>query len=282
MAEQQLAPHAEAVSALVTERYGQLVGYARKRLRALDVPPAWVEAEDVVHNALAGVLARTEPIEKLRPYVFTVINNEASHAARRYRSGLGYGAADADVQLETGSFAADPWDAAGRRLDVQAALSALPPQQRTAVFCTKALQFTQAETARVMGAAPGTVATHVSRAVITLKIVLGALAVVLVGGAMPWLRSGAPSIDPAAGGDVLERLGSSPGALVMVSVIGVLLVWWVWKQLILRPARQVADRFRGWRFRREARLSLLPEDAGPVSIDADPVSMPWGVGGDDM
>ncbi|MFH9590126.1 hypothetical protein [Streptomyces luteogriseus] len=86
---------AEAVSALFAERSGQMVGYARKRLCAAGVPQSWVDPED----ALASVLARVEPIERLRPYVFRVIRNEVWHATQRYRTGRAYGHLDADDRL---------------------------------------------------------------------------------------------------------------------------------------------------------------------------------------
>ncbi|MGW2748717.1 RNA polymerase sigma factor [Streptomyces sp. NPDC001450] len=203
MAEELAAEHAEAVAALVAERYGKLVGYARNRLRAFNVPPAWVDAEDVVQNSLEKVLARSEPVGKVRPYVFKVVKNEAWHAAQRYRRGLGYGSLDAGVQLETAGAAADPCGAADLRLDLEAALSALPPQQRTAVLCTKAIGLTQAETALAMGKSPGTVATHVSRAVVVLRSALCAVFLMLVGGAVYLaclLPSGRRLVDPAAGG----------------------------------------------------------------------------------
>ncbi|MFJ9871266.1 RNA polymerase sigma factor [Streptomyces sp. NPDC101165] len=203
MAEEQATEHAEAVAALVAERYGQLVGYARKRLQAFNVPPAWVDAEDVVQNSLERVLARSKPVGKMRPYVFKAVKNEAWHAAQRYRNGLGYGSLDADVQLETAGAAADPCGTADLRLDLEAALSALPPQQRTAVLCTKALGLTQAETALAMGKSPGTVATHVSRAVVVLRSALCAVYLLLVGGAVYLaclLRVGRRFVDPAAGG----------------------------------------------------------------------------------
>ncbi|MGW4623456.1 sigma-70 family RNA polymerase sigma factor [Streptomyces sp. NPDC004592] len=206
MAEQETAPHAEALSDLVRERYGLLVGYARKRLAALDVPPAWVDAEDVVQNALESVLVRTEPIEELRPYVFAVIKNEVRHAARRYRSGLGYGSKDVDVQLEAADPAIHPCDGADLRLDLQAALRALPAQQRAAAFCTKVLGFTQEDTAAVIKTTPGTVGTHVSRAMIALRVTFGALGVALVAWGTAWLAAGMKEVIPAAGWDKVEAL----------------------------------------------------------------------------
>ncbi|AEY94323.1 RNA polymerase sigma factor (plasmid) [Streptomyces hygroscopicus subsp. jinggangensis 5008] len=223
MAEDQATEHAEAVAALVAEQYGQLVGYARKRLRVFDVPPAWVDADDVVQNALASVLARSEPVEKLRPYIFTVVKNEAWHAAQRYRTGQPYGSLDADVQLEAAGPAADPSGAADRRLDLADALDALPPQQRKAVVLNKALEFTQAETATVMKTAPGTVATHVHRAMVALRVTLGALGLALVAWGTAWLWGQRKKVIPAAGLEKVKdlnvlQLSLSVLAFVVVAV----------------------------------------------------------------
>ncbi|OQR61456.1 hypothetical protein B6E66_24780 [Streptomyces maremycinicus] len=206
---------------MVAERHGQLVGYARKRLRNSGVPPSWADPEDIVHNALAGVLACPEPVEWLRPYVFTAIRNEVRHAERRCRTGRGYASLDADVRWETAAGSADPCAAAELRLDLVAALTALPPQQRRAVRLNKELGLTQAQTARAMGAAPGTVATHVSRALVTLRVALGALAtaVVLCGTAASWPRSGLTPVDPAVGGEAGELLRSASAAQLMALIV---------------------------------------------------------------
>ncbi|MFF7130458.1 sigma-70 family RNA polymerase sigma factor [Streptomyces sp. NPDC008240] len=207
MDEQQRAQRAQALAALVAERRGQMVARARAWLRNLGVPPSWADPEDVVHNALTSVLACPKPIEGLRPYVFKAIKNEAGHAARRYRGGQGYASLDADVQLETAAGAADACAAADLRLDLDAALTALPPQQRKSVWCNKALGLTQTETANVMGAAPGTVATHVSRAVKALRVTLGALlGVVLAAFTAAWVRTGTLPIEPAAAGDLAAQM----------------------------------------------------------------------------
>ncbi|MGW2447957.1 RNA polymerase sigma factor [Streptomyces sp. NPDC001675] len=259
MAEHGRRPHVDAVAALVEERYGQVVGYARKRLRALDVPPAWMDAEDVVNSALTCVLARSEPVEKLRPYVFAVIKNEASNAARRYRSGLGYGSRDADVQLAAADAVVDPCGAVEQSLDLGAALRALPQQQRTAVLATKALGLSQWETARVMGKSPGTVATHVSRAMVALRTLVGALVLVLMCRAAYFvylLWAGGRPIEPASGrgsgafGAVMRPILGSPVPLA-VWVGGVALSW-----MVLR-AMQKRDRM--WRAF-TARLNSVSRD----------------------
>ncbi|WP_369192384.1 sigma-70 family RNA polymerase sigma factor [Streptomyces sp. R08] len=187
MTEQEAAQQGEALSALFAERHPQMVGYARKWLRAFGVPPASVDAEDVVQNAFARVMKSGRPIERLRPYVFTVIKNEIRHAAQRYRSGLGYGRLDLDVQLESRGPAADPSSATDLRVDLEAAMNRLPPQQRRVMF-HKMRGDTQAETATAMGIAPGTVAAHSSRAVLALQTTLGAVSVVLTWCSMKWLH----------------------------------------------------------------------------------------------
>jgi hypothetical protein len=55
------------------------------------------------------------------------------------------------------------------RLAVQKYLGQLPAQQRTAVWATKALDYTQRETAEAMATVPNTTATHVWRAMAFLS-----------------------------------------------------------------------------------------------------------------
>ncbi|MFJ5779539.1 RNA polymerase sigma factor [Streptomyces sp. NPDC093094] len=246
MDEERRVGRAEALAALVAERQGQMVGYARKRLRCSGVPPSSAEARDVVQNALTSVLACPEPVEQLRPYVFAAIRNEVSQAARRYhRAGQAYGSLDADVRLEADEPAVDPCGAAELRVVVGAALTALPQQQRTAMLLHKELGLTQAETARAMGAAPGTVATHVSRAMVTLRVSLGALAVVVtVVTALRLGSTGALPSAPAAGGEAVRRLLFSPVGAAVGAIVGAVLGRVLWKPLLLRPVQRAASRIR--------------------------------------
>ncbi len=259
--ERQRAQRAEALAALAAERRGQMVGHARKRLRDLGIPPSWADPEDVVHNALTSVLACTEPIEQLRPYVFKVIKYEVRHAARRYRTGQGYASLDADVRLETATGTADACAAAELRLDLEAALTALPPQQRRSVWCNKALGLTQAETAKVMGAAPGSVATHVSRGVKALRVTLGALlGVVLAAFTAAWVRTGTLSIDPATAGHLTARMErwvarwGWPQTIVAV-LVGVSLTWLAYTSLY--PDDEPAPRQAGRPARRRGVIGRL-------------------------
>jgi len=61
----------------------------------------------------------------------------------------------------------------GARLDLEVALTTLPPRMRTAVVLHKVEGYTMAETASLMGIADGTVKTHVYRALTLLKQRLG-------------------------------------------------------------------------------------------------------------
>ncbi|MEU0645998.1 RNA polymerase sigma factor [Streptomyces umbrinus] len=268
--------HAEAVSALFAERGRQMVGYARKRLSAFGVPQGWADPEDVVQNALASVLRR-ERVEQLRPYVFRVIENEAWRAAQRYSVCRKDRSLDADVQLEAAGLVIDPYTAADRRLDLEDVLGALPPQQRRAVLFHNVLGLTQAETAQAMGVVPGTVATHVSRAHLTLRVTLGTLALVLAVFTAAWLRTGTLPIDPAAGGDALERLRSSLAAAggIVVALVLVWLLWRplilaasvlevLWKQLVAQPAQRVAAWIRARRTDRDDEAGVRPpaEESG--------------------
>jgi RNA polymerase sigma-70 factor (ECF subfamily) len=132
-----------------------------------------------------------------------VIGNEVKYAARRYQTGRAYASRDADVELEFAEPAADPYAAAELRAELAGALSALSQQQRRAVLLTKEMGLTQAETARAMRAAPGTVATHVSRALVALRVTLGVLVVAGIIFATVAMWGDLLRVDVLAGGDWL-------------------------------------------------------------------------------
>ncbi|MFE7838963.1 RNA polymerase sigma factor [Streptomyces sp. NPDC057474] len=231
-----MAEHAAAVSALFAERHGQMVGFARKRLRRFGIPQAWADPEDVVQIAITSVLTSTEPVAQMRPYVFKAIENEVWHAAKSYRNVQVYGSWDTDLRMEAAGPAADPLHAVDLRLDLDTALDALPPKQHRAVLCTKVLGLTRAETAQAMGLAPGTVATHVSRAVATLKLTLGgALAVVPIGCAVQWLRSGSLPTEPAGVSSAVRTLLSQPWWWILVGMAAPLLRSWPLKSGGVEP-----------------------------------------------
>ncbi|MGW5129464.1 RNA polymerase sigma factor [Streptomyces sp. NPDC004069] len=173
-------PNAEALTELVADQYGKMVGYARKRLRTRGVPESSADPEDVVQESLRSVLARTEPLENVRAYFYKVMDNEIKRAARHHFTGRGYASLDVDLRVEEDEPVVDPVVDAELRHVVGEALGALPLQQRRVVLLTQGMGMTQAEAARVLKTAPGTVAAHSHRALVALRVSLGALVLVLV------------------------------------------------------------------------------------------------------
>jgi RNA polymerase sigma factor (sigma-70 family) len=199
----------ETWNSVYVEFRGEMTGKARRLLADAGIPASRLDAEDVVHDAFAKVLRAPRAAEDPRAYLYAVIRREVAAEAsrcgtpveRREEAGRRGTAverrenagrhgtpverrADADRRgsaavvaaprsgaLPAGEPAmADFSDMVAHRIAVHQALSALPPQQRAAVWATKALGRTQQETARDMGRSAGTVATHVARAVACLRL----------------------------------------------------------------------------------------------------------------
>ncbi|MEJ8672731.1 RDD family protein [Streptomyces sp. MS1.AVA.1] len=162
-----------SLDGLYMRQRGALVGYARRKLREADVPESVVGAEDVVQSAFAKAYRDPARIQQPRAYVYELIRNEVLAYARR-RS-----CTDGKALVISCLEEVDPTAAVEERCDVQRALGDLPAQQRTAVYMVKALGYRQDEAAALMGKRPGTVATHVARATITLRAVLAPMPVVV-------------------------------------------------------------------------------------------------------
>ncbi|MEY9997346.1 RNA polymerase sigma factor (sigma-70 family) [Streptomyces sp. V4I8] len=159
-----------------TRHYGELVGYARKKLRAANVPQSFIDPEDVVGNAFVKACRNPARIEQPRAYLFQIVKREILEHTRRARYEQAAEASQADLRLE----ADDASDVISDRCEGRHALANLPAQQRAAVWATKGLGWSQAEYAQAAHKRPGTVATHVSRAVAALKTTLTAAPVVAV------------------------------------------------------------------------------------------------------
>ncbi|MER5201192.1 sigma-70 family RNA polymerase sigma factor [Streptomyces sp. NPDC002755] len=243
--------HAEALGELVAEQYGRMAGYAGKRLRTCRVPRSSAGPEDIVQNALKSVLAYPEPIGNVRAYLYKVMDNEISRAARHHCTGRGYASLDVDVRLED-ELSVHPVDEAELRLVVDEAVSALPPQQRKVILLTQELGMTQAEAARVMGAAPGTVGVHAHRAVRALRVSLVGLGVALVVWAAGSLMFGVRSIIPAAG------IGMQVGIAVVQVILSIGAATVLWALATYSPG----ELWRGLR-QRLKNGTLWPDDGPP-------------------
>ena len=167
-------------------RHGDLEAYqvlvrmhqdAAVRLAAT-VSGGWGDPEAAAQEALVkayGALSRFRQGAPFGPWLFRIVVNEARNARRsgqRRRQlveRLGHSMApDATTSPETALLDADE-----RRLLV-AAVQRLPRRQREAVACRYFLELSEAETAEVLGIAPGTVKSRVSRALRKLRADLDA------------------------------------------------------------------------------------------------------------
>lgn len=151
--------------------YGELVGFARKMLREANVPQSFTDPEDVVGNAFAKAYRHPARIVQ-PPYLYQIMRREILKHRRRARfQEQAADAARGDLRLEADEVS----DLVSVRYDVHHALAGLPEQQRAAVWATKGLGWSQAEYAQAVQKRPGTVATHVSRAVTVLSLTLSVI-----------------------------------------------------------------------------------------------------------
>ncbi|MGW0839372.1 RNA polymerase sigma factor [Streptomyces sp. NPDC002787] len=191
-----------------------------------------------MQSAFTEALRAPERIHEPRAFLYAVIRNDVRAAGRRNRARAEASATRAGHAQALGEVhVADFSDLIANRMAVYKALDRLPPPQRTAVWATKALDYTQAETAEVMGKAPGTVATHVLRAVAAIRANLVAvLAAMIVSGLV--IASGRIlQVVPASGGDRdLEPQELSDDGLIYLAgalLLGLALAAWgfrAWRQ----------------------------------------------------
>ncbi|WP_406130691.1 sigma-70 family RNA polymerase sigma factor [Streptomyces sp. NBC_00989] len=166
----------ETWNSVYTEFRGEMTGKARRLLSDANIPASRLEAEDVVHNAFAKVLRAPRTPDNPHAYLYAVIRREVEAEARRCGPPAEWDAAHRFEAVSAGEpVLADFSDMVAHRIAVHQALSGLPPQQRIAVWATKAMGRTQQEAAEDMGRSAGTVATHVARAVACLKLNLVAV-----------------------------------------------------------------------------------------------------------
>ncbi|MFJ3672733.1 sigma-70 family RNA polymerase sigma factor [Streptomyces sp. NPDC090106] len=171
----------ETWNSVYAEFHGEMTGKARRLLSDARIPASRLEAEDVVHNAFSNVLRAPRVADDPRAYLYAVIRREVESEARRYGSSARWEPARRLDGMSAGEPAlADFSDMVAHQISLHQALRELPPQQRTAVWATKAMGHTQQEVARDMGRSPGTIATHVARAVTCLRLNLSAVWAVVV------------------------------------------------------------------------------------------------------
>lgn len=126
------------------------------------------EAEDVAQEALARTYVRWRTVESYAaPFACRVAANAAIDRARRGRRVSG---SDAPERAVADAFADE-------RVDLQRALRALPRRQREVVALRYLADQSEDAVAALLGVSVGSVKTHASRGLATLRATLGDLAV---------------------------------------------------------------------------------------------------------
>jgi RNA polymerase sigma-70 factor (sigma-E family) len=142
--------------------FDRLLGLAYRHARRLVGDTGL--AEDLAAEALARTLVRWPKIrsyEFLDAWVLRVVTNLAIRASATRAPT----AADADV--------VGPDDVAILRVTLAQALRALPARQRDAVVLRYLVDMSEDDVAQALGVAPGTVKSHLHRAVARLRTTLG-------------------------------------------------------------------------------------------------------------
>ncbi|MFI5963838.1 sigma-70 family RNA polymerase sigma factor [Streptomyces asoensis] len=206
---------------VVYERYyGEMVGYAARRLREAGTPLSRVDAEDVVQDAFAQAFRNQQRIVWPRAYLYKVIRNRLQELQERAQR------AEVLTELPAPAAVSSVEEVVIAVCDVQRALAQLPKQQRTAVYAAKALGFTQHEVAESMGRQPGTVGVHIARGVQMLRAALtitaAVAAVITCVGAVAGLRyisaASRGRIPVSAPHDVLAWIWLAPLTLIAAAV----------------------------------------------------------------
>jgi RNA polymerase sigma-70 factor (ECF subfamily) len=160
----------EAFAALV-RRHGEVA--FRAAYVVLGDADAAADAAQEGFIAMHRALDRFRPGEPLRPWLLTIVGNRA----RNLRRGAGRRTA-ATLRLEaagTGIAPSAEEEAAGheRRARVLAAVNGLSAEDRVVIACRYYLDLGEADTAALLGVAPGTVKSRLFRARERLRSRLG-------------------------------------------------------------------------------------------------------------
>ena len=127
----------------------------------------WHAAHDLVQTSLLKTWPRWEKVVRRdRPELYVrrvMLNTYLSWRGRRWNSELPV-ARFPDAGVDD-----DPSGAIDLRMTLVAALAALPPRQRATVVLRYFDDLTEADTALALGCSVGTVKTHCSRAMRTLR-----------------------------------------------------------------------------------------------------------------
>lgn len=131
------------------------------------------DADDVVQEALVKAyraLDRFRGSAPFRPWLLRIVANEARNTSRsaRRRAGLWVRASAVRLDVVVPAVESDAVRGEQRR-ELLAAVQQLGERYRLVVTCRYLLEMSEAETAQVLGLAPGTVKSRLSRALTQLR-----------------------------------------------------------------------------------------------------------------
>lgn len=126
------------------------------------------QAQDIAQTALEKAYVRWDRIRLADPfaYVRQVVVNECRMGwRRRSRGDLPLATVgEVDLGARSASYVEDPAVMVTQRVDLLAALAGLTRRERTVVVLRYVERLTEADTARIVGIAPGTVKSTLARA----------------------------------------------------------------------------------------------------------------------
>lgn len=128
------------------------------------------DTEDVLHNAFEKAYlmhAQVEHLTKLKSWLATIVKNEANQLIRRQRL------SEQKLKEMTLKDPADYLDTMASRMDLKSALRQLSEEQRDLVVMKYLLGYKQREVSRILNMPLGTVKSKTSRAIDSLRVILG-------------------------------------------------------------------------------------------------------------
>ena len=179
------------------QAFGELFRRHRDRLWAVALRTVCdpEEAADALQDAMVSAFRRAADFRgesAVTTWLHRIVVNAALDRLRRRAARPAVPSGDEQAFEVLAGSAGDPAHAADTRLDVDAALRTLPPQQRAALVVVDMLGFSVADAAVILDISPGTVKSRCARARARLLPHVAHLR---------GNRSASQSVSPAQGGD---------------------------------------------------------------------------------
>jgi RNA polymerase sigma-70 factor, ECF subfamily len=193
-----------------SEAFGELFRRHRDRLWAVALRTVCdpEEAADALQDAMVSAFRRAADFRgdsAVTTWLHRIVVNASLDRLRRKAVRPAVSAGDEQMFEAIVAQDSDPSRAADTRLDVDAALRMLPPQQRAALVVVDMLGFSVADAAAILDTSPGTVKSRCARARARLLPYLAHLRGESrsrpVGLTEQRNRSASESVSPAQGGD---------------------------------------------------------------------------------